>query len=969
MRFMNDTDIEQAAARWAGHPVLGPATRTLAGLEAWADANSDGWATWAAPVNAARRLIDLILRDGTTRYVFDDERADATTGELRTAYTPLRRFRTRYEADFELVDPAGDAAPAAVPADADARRASSPQPPEETSAASPGPARRRRPAPENIHDYNRLIRGQRTRLAAAIDSGDPAQVLATCRDAVTAWNLPGNGWPPDAERWQAALDQLTPGGTAGDTPLLLEDLAAEPVPDDPGDADDEPAALFDVGALTSNSQDRVVPAQSAGPAPITNADVAAALQHIAGSSTGGARSVAEFITHGTVPGPGSATGPGDSPDITAWNSSGLRRTVLRGQPGRDGSLTWGQAAQWIHAGMTSGDLKILLNAGQLAAFCDGWLEHLRGTAYPEGAGQGGALRDAGRGAAAILQDCITRVTDAAAQAHGPGAPVPAAPPGSTTYRHEQVAAAAGQAQILAAISELGGAARQAGRKITGSTEPPAEDGAPAGRAGRLTSKDLAIVLKHLRPGELLSSITGTPPVYHGWHTSRRAGDPEAGASEDVTGTATGLQIIITAPAATRAGTVTWKQVAAWLAPALTPARRRLLEEADRVHLQYLIHRNENCIGGTSEQQTVAGAEQELSALCSSAVAAVVDAALAAHGPGPLRRLTVAGPAASDDDALFAGAEQLGGEDTGLALQRIAQLASVLPPWPARWRKPLSQVQPGDVLKHDGNLGDPFTVTEEIRRKGDVTEIDGTLQKRRPGITTTWVYAHKDTPDPQVDFYPPGGPLTGPVPAAPGAQPAVSETAEATGPDAAATAPAGTQKAARPPAGSEAAAAGSGQRRTGYGETDGTTARAEPPSAAAAGSSGAGPAAPSAGCTICGETMDPVLAALGYATHPCCAPDDKPLDDITADANARQIIDLAARQGLQPRLDTGDAADGADGTVSILIGVSKNLSKLLSITLGKRDSHGSAHFFVCVCFSIETKVYKKVEQKFQFFYSN
>ena len=115
VRYMNDAEIEEAAARWHDHPVLGPATRTLANLQAWTDANSDGWPYWSAPLKAAARLINLIVRDGTADYVFDDERADATVKELRAAYTPIRRFRTSHDADFEIVNPGQDAAPATSP--------------------------------------------------------------------------------------------------------------------------------------------------------------------------------------------------------------------------------------------------------------------------------------------------------------------------------------------------------------------------------------------------------------------------------------------------------------------------------------------------------------------------------------------------------------------------------------------------------------------------------------------------------------------------------------------------------------------------------------------------------------------------------------------------------------------------------------------------------------------------------------
>lgn len=102
---MNTWDIERAGRMYADHPVLGPATRTIANLEAAANANSDGWAYWPKPARAAARLMELIERDGTSRWYCDGEREDATADELRAAYRPLKSFRTRSGLPFEIVSP------------------------------------------------------------------------------------------------------------------------------------------------------------------------------------------------------------------------------------------------------------------------------------------------------------------------------------------------------------------------------------------------------------------------------------------------------------------------------------------------------------------------------------------------------------------------------------------------------------------------------------------------------------------------------------------------------------------------------------------------------------------------------------------------------------------------------------------------------------------------------------------------
>jgi hypothetical protein len=105
MKFMNGCEIEEAVARYATHPFLGPATRTLQSLRDAADANSDGWAYWPKPARAAARLMELIERDGAARYRFDQDRKDVTGTELRKAYAPIKAFRTRSGLSFEIYDP------------------------------------------------------------------------------------------------------------------------------------------------------------------------------------------------------------------------------------------------------------------------------------------------------------------------------------------------------------------------------------------------------------------------------------------------------------------------------------------------------------------------------------------------------------------------------------------------------------------------------------------------------------------------------------------------------------------------------------------------------------------------------------------------------------------------------------------------------------------------------------------------
>lgn len=104
MRFLNDWEIDDRARQYAEHPLLGPATQTLANLRDAANANSDGWAYWPKPARAAAKLMDVIDRDGTWEYRHDDERADVTAAEVKAALRPVKAFRTRSGIAFDVIE-------------------------------------------------------------------------------------------------------------------------------------------------------------------------------------------------------------------------------------------------------------------------------------------------------------------------------------------------------------------------------------------------------------------------------------------------------------------------------------------------------------------------------------------------------------------------------------------------------------------------------------------------------------------------------------------------------------------------------------------------------------------------------------------------------------------------------------------------------------------------------------------------
>lgn len=95
MRFMSRYEIDDAVDRWQDHPLLGPATQTLANLCEIADRISDGWSTWPKPARAANKLMELIEGDGTWEFMSGD-RDDVTEAKLRAAYSPIKAFLTRH---------------------------------------------------------------------------------------------------------------------------------------------------------------------------------------------------------------------------------------------------------------------------------------------------------------------------------------------------------------------------------------------------------------------------------------------------------------------------------------------------------------------------------------------------------------------------------------------------------------------------------------------------------------------------------------------------------------------------------------------------------------------------------------------------------------------------------------------------------------------------------------------------------
>lgn len=102
--WMNEYEIADAAVQFRhSDPVIEAATLTLVNLVNWTNRNSDGWPYWRKPVVAAIKLMDLIQEAQKVRPSSDLEVLNFKTAYKR-ALVPLKAFRTRHGADFEIVE-------------------------------------------------------------------------------------------------------------------------------------------------------------------------------------------------------------------------------------------------------------------------------------------------------------------------------------------------------------------------------------------------------------------------------------------------------------------------------------------------------------------------------------------------------------------------------------------------------------------------------------------------------------------------------------------------------------------------------------------------------------------------------------------------------------------------------------------------------------------------------------------------
>ena len=93
---MNFSDIYSAIVRFdnGDTPNRSRVAYTVANLAVWTDNNSDGWAYWQKPRNAARKAMALI--ESTTSAANQaQEPTDATDADTMWALVPIKGFLTR----------------------------------------------------------------------------------------------------------------------------------------------------------------------------------------------------------------------------------------------------------------------------------------------------------------------------------------------------------------------------------------------------------------------------------------------------------------------------------------------------------------------------------------------------------------------------------------------------------------------------------------------------------------------------------------------------------------------------------------------------------------------------------------------------------------------------------------------------------------------------------------------------------
>ncbi len=116
--WMNEYDVEDAFRRWVPladeFPNLASAAITMTNLVYWTNNNSDGWPYWKKPSRASQKLQDL-LTEAEVAFRRSPDVEDISDADYKKALTPIKSFRTKYNAVFTIATPRLTAIVAATP--------------------------------------------------------------------------------------------------------------------------------------------------------------------------------------------------------------------------------------------------------------------------------------------------------------------------------------------------------------------------------------------------------------------------------------------------------------------------------------------------------------------------------------------------------------------------------------------------------------------------------------------------------------------------------------------------------------------------------------------------------------------------------------------------------------------------------------------------------------------------------------
>jgi len=95
MKWMNDSEIEEAKQLFEFDPILGPAAQFLADYRDLVDANSDGWPHWGYGVKCAGDLCEMLSAAILQRYRHDRNYVKPTWAEMQQATKKVVTFVRR----------------------------------------------------------------------------------------------------------------------------------------------------------------------------------------------------------------------------------------------------------------------------------------------------------------------------------------------------------------------------------------------------------------------------------------------------------------------------------------------------------------------------------------------------------------------------------------------------------------------------------------------------------------------------------------------------------------------------------------------------------------------------------------------------------------------------------------------------------------------------------------------------------